>query len=195
MSLPVGFKPNPNLDNFLGNFLLDIISMWNYITTELTGIEYAITQYIALSGCLGFSILMAIVHDYLFLASFHIFILYTGFSAIYKFILQMASTLFRVFKGKKYNVLRKRDDQNEFQIQELYLGVLLISLIIFLTPTIAMYYYMCFIYIIVNILIDQIILLNLQCIATNFPLYLLIKALFAPKSLPNSFTIRIVENL
>lgn len=43
MSLPVGFKPNPNLDNFIGNFLLDIISMWNYITTEVTDIEYALT--------------------------------------------------------------------------------------------------------------------------------------------------------
>ena len=43
MSLPVGFKPNPNLDNFIGNFLLDIISIWNYITTELTDIEYAMT--------------------------------------------------------------------------------------------------------------------------------------------------------
>jgi len=56
-----------------------------------------------------------------------------------------------------------------------------------------MYYYMCFIYIIVNILVNQIILLNLQCIVTNFPLYLLLKALFVPKSLPNSFTIRINE--
>jgi phosphatidylinositol glycan class Q protein len=64
----------------------------------------------ALSGCLGFSVLMAIVHDYQFVASFHIFILYSGFSSIYKFILQMSSTLFRVFKGKKYNVIRKRDD-------------------------------------------------------------------------------------
>ena len=67
-------------------------------------------QYIALSGILGFSVLLAIVHDYLFLASFHIFLIYTAFSAIYKFILQMTGTLFRVFKGKKYNVMRKRDD-------------------------------------------------------------------------------------
>ena len=41
MSLPVGFEPNPNLDNFIGNFLLDIITVWNYVTTELTGIEFA----------------------------------------------------------------------------------------------------------------------------------------------------------
>ena len=161
MHLPAGFKPNPNLDNFIGNFILDIISLWNYVTTELTGIEYILTRSIALSGFLGVSVLLAIVHDYLFFASFHVFIIYTLFSAFYKFILQMTGTLFRVFKGVKYNILRKRDDKNYFQIQELYLGVLLITLIIFLTPTIAMYYYMCFIFIMVTILIDQILLLNL----------------------------------
>ena len=63
-----------------------------------------------------------------------------------------------------------------------------------MTPTIGMYYYMCFIFIIVNILINQILLLNLQCFSTNFPIYLFFKAIFAPKTLPNSFTIRIVDN-
>jgi phosphatidylinositol glycan class Q protein len=191
MHLPAGFKPNPNLDNFIGNFILDIISVWNYVTTELTGIEYILTRSIALSGFFGVSVLLAIVHDYLFLASFHVFIIYTLFSAFYKFILQMTGTLFRVFKGVKYNILRKRDDKNYFQIQELYLGVLIITLIIFLTPTIAMYYYMCFIFIMVTILIDQILLLNLQNLACNLPLYLLIKSIFAPYSLPNSYTLAI----
>lgn len=40
MKLPAGFKPNPNLDNFIGNFILDIISVWNYVTTDLTYIEF-----------------------------------------------------------------------------------------------------------------------------------------------------------
>jgi len=189
MQLPAGFKPNPNLDNFIGNFILDIISVWNSATTELTSIEFLMTRSIALGGFLGFSVLLAVVHDYLFFASFHVFIIYSVFSAFYKFILQMSGTLFRVFKGVKHNVLRKRDDSNHFQIQELYLGVLIVTLIIFLTPTIAMYYYMCFIFIIVSILIDQILLLNLQNIATNVPLYLLIKSIFAPYSLPNSYTL------
>ena len=114
MRLPAGFKPNPNLDNFIGNFILDIISVWNYVTTELTGIEVLLSRSIALCGCFGLSVLLAIVHDYLFLASFHVFIIYTLFSAFYKFILQMSGTLSRVFKGVKYNVLRKRNDKNYF---------------------------------------------------------------------------------
>jgi len=36
MGLPAGMKPNPNLDNFLGHLMLDIIGLWNYVTTELS---------------------------------------------------------------------------------------------------------------------------------------------------------------
>lgn len=75
----------------------------------------------------------------------------------------------------------------------MYLGVLIITLVIFLTPTIAMYYYFCFIYIIVSIMIDQILLLNLQTICTNFPSYLLLHTLLRPYSLPNSYSVQLVR--
>lgn len=55
MSLPAGFKPNPNLDNFLGNLLLDIIGLWNFVTTELTVFEPILIRYFAYFGLLGIS--------------------------------------------------------------------------------------------------------------------------------------------
>lgn len=55
MNLPIGFKANPNFDNFLGNLMLDIISIWNYVTTELTGIELSLARYFGLFGFLGLS--------------------------------------------------------------------------------------------------------------------------------------------
>jgi phosphatidylinositol glycan class Q protein len=106
MNLPAGFKPNPNLDNFLGNLMLDIISVWNYVTTELTGIELSLARYFGLFGFLGISFQLALAHDYLFLASVHIFFLYTAFSAFYKMMLQMTSTLYRLFRGQKFNIIR-----------------------------------------------------------------------------------------
>lgn len=97
MNLPAGFKPNPNLDNFIGNFILDIISVWNNVTTELTIIELSLARYFALFELLGFSFQLAMAHDYLFLASIHIFLIYTCFSAFYKLIIEMTSTLFKLF--------------------------------------------------------------------------------------------------
>ena len=55
MNLPAGFKPNPHLDNFLGNLMLDIIQIWNYVTTELTYIEYLLLSYLGLLGAMGIS--------------------------------------------------------------------------------------------------------------------------------------------
>jgi hypothetical protein len=37
-------------------------------------------------------------------------------------------------------------------------------------------------------------MLNLQCLATNFPFYLLFKSLLAPRSLPNSYHIKICSS-
>lgn len=93
MNLPAGFKPNPNLDNFLGNLMLDIVSVWNFVTTQLTGVELSIARYFGLFGLLGISFQFALAHDYLLLTSIHLFFIYTGFSAFYKLMLQMTSTL------------------------------------------------------------------------------------------------------
>lgn len=114
MNLPAGFKPNINLDNYIGNLMLDIISVWNYVTTELTVIELSIARYFGLFGLLGISFQLAMAHDYLFLTSSHMFIIYTGVSAFYKFILKMTSTLFMLFKGQKFNTFRKKVDSNSF---------------------------------------------------------------------------------
>jgi len=116
MSLPAGFKPNPNLDNFIGNLLLDIIGLWNFVTTELQVFEPLLVRYVGFFGFLGASFQLALCHDILFFCSVHIFILYTVFAAVYKEILKMMGTLIRLFGGKKYNVLRKRPDQNNFSV-------------------------------------------------------------------------------
>jgi len=78
--------------------------------------------------------------------------IYTIFAIAYHYTLSMMNTLFRLFRGKKFNVLRKRDDANNFSVSELFLGVLIITLAIFLLPTIAIFYYYAFISIILSVL-------------------------------------------
>ena len=71
---------------------------------------------------------------------------------IYKYILRMLGTLINLFNGKKYNVMRNRVDSNNFSIQEFYIGVLIVALIIFLLPTLAMFYFVAFIQLLIIIL-------------------------------------------
>ena len=57
-----------------------------------------------------------------------------------------------------------------------------------------MYYYFCFIVIIVSVLLVQIVLLNVQNIANNFPFFLLTYSIFRPYAIPNSISIQVCEN-
>jgi phosphatidylinositol glycan class Q protein len=46
--------------------------------------------------------------------------------------------------GKKKNVLKDRIDTGEFGVDEILIGILILTPLIFLTPTIGMYY-LCFV--------------------------------------------------
>lgn len=114
MGLPAGFKPNPNLDNFLGNFILDLIMIWNHTTTFLTMIESFVVKAIAGSGFMGLTFFLSACHDVLFFCSTYIFVLYTLLAALYKYLIEMLGTLMLLFRGKKYNTLRQRVEGNSF---------------------------------------------------------------------------------
>jgi phosphatidylinositol N-acetylglucosaminyltransferase subunit Q len=159
MGLPGGFKPNPNLAEFIGYAILDLIYIWNYMTTAFIQSQTYITHYLAFTGMIGSTIQVALIHDVLFLCSSHIFVLYSAIAWIYNYILMMLRTLINLFSGKKFNVMRNRIDSNNFSIQEFYLGVLIVALIIFLLPTLAMFYFLAFIKVVISVLVMQICLL------------------------------------
>lgn len=159
MGLPGGFKPNPNLAEFIGCAILDLIYIWNYMTTAFIQIQNLIIRNLSFFGLIGSTIQVALIHDVLFLCSSHVFILYTAVAWIYNYILKMLRTLINLFNGKKFNVMRNRVDSNNFSLQEFYLGVLIVALIIFLLPTLAAFYFLAFIKLVISVLGLQICLL------------------------------------
>jgi phosphatidylinositol N-acetylglucosaminyltransferase subunit Q len=188
---PAGFKPNINLSHFLGNFVLELIFVWNHVTSALTKVKLLIVFYISSVGVLGFSVQLAATNDILFFCSFGLFCVYTVFAFIYSYTLNLLSTLLKLFRGRKYNTIRKRDDSTSFEISELYLGVLIVTLSIFLLPTVAIFYYYCFISIIISVMVLQLVLIVLQTLATNFPYFLLFWSIKEPYSLPNSLRMKV----
>jgi phosphatidylinositol glycan class Q protein len=85
----------------------------------------------------------------------------------------MLKTLINLFSGKKFNVMRNRVDSNNFSLLEFYLGVLIVALIIFLLPTLAMFYFLAFIKLVISVLGLQICLIIAQIFLVNFPFHLL----------------------
>ena len=50
------------------------------------------------------------------------------------------ASLWRLFRGKKWNVLRRRVDSTSYDVDQLFLGTLLFSILLFLVPTTALFY-------------------------------------------------------
>ena len=101
----------------------------------------------------------------------------------------MLRTLINLFNGKKFNVMRNRVDSNAFSLQEFYLGVLIVALIIFLLPTLAMFYFLAFIKLVISVLGLQICLLIAQIVLLNFPFHLFMFVQSNIYILPNSINI------
>ena len=99
----------------------------------------------------------------------------------------MLGTLINLFNGKKYNIMRQRVDSNKFVLSEFYIGVLIVALIIFLLPTLAIYYFADFLVLMLKAMIIQLALISVQILITHWPTYLLLHTIFNPYTLPSSF--------
>ena len=53
---PAGFKPNVNLSHFLGNMVLQLIDVWDQVTSALTKGRVLIVYAVGLQGIFGLSV-------------------------------------------------------------------------------------------------------------------------------------------
>ena len=147
------------------------------MTSSLGAIKTVIVMWLSFLGLFGASVQFAAANDAVFVLSWWLLAIYTCFGQMYRVSLQLFRMLFKLFRGRKFNILRARDDNSSFGIQELYLGVLIITMIFFLLPTIAVFYYYAFISAIVRMMAMQIIFIAAQVFFTEFPYFLLMWSL------------------
>ena len=153
MGIPLGIKPNHNLSQFIGCAVLDAMNAWEHVTTGLNEMQDYILWSLSFSSLLGVTVLLAVAQDFFLMCSVHVFMPYSVVAFIYRHILRMLGTLINMFNGKKYNIMRQRVDSNKFTILEFYIGVLMVALIIFLFPTLAIYYFADFVVLVLTVMI------------------------------------------
>ncbi|XP_028905205.1 phosphatidylinositol N-acetylglucosaminyltransferase subunit Q [Ornithorhynchus anatinus] len=140
MGVPAGLKMNRALDQVLGRFFLYHIHLWiSYIHLMSPFIEM-ILWYVGLSACLGLTVALAILSDIIALLTFHIYCFYVYGARLYCLKIYGLSSLWRLFRGKKWNVLRQRVDSCSYDLDQLFIGTLLFTMLLFLLPTTALYY-------------------------------------------------------
>lgn len=140
MGVPAGLKLNHALNNTMGKFFLYHIQLWwAFLIFSKPLLDLAF-EVLLLFGRLGITFQISIVADLLALASFHTYCIYVYAARLFNIQLRGITALFRLFLGKKKNPLRERVDSCQYQTDQLFVGTLSFTILLFLMPTTWVYY-------------------------------------------------------
>lgn len=87
----------------------------------------------------GLSFAFALVSDIVSLLTLHLRICYAVTAQLCTWQLAALKGLYDLFRGKRWNVLRERTDSHAYDVDTLFLGTLLFTLMTFLAPTVLAY--------------------------------------------------------
>ncbi|XP_014215510.1 phosphatidylinositol N-acetylglucosaminyltransferase subunit Q [Copidosoma floridanum] len=171
MGSPAGLKLNPPFNNVLGKFFLYHIHLWwAFLNVSKPMMELAI-DVILFFGRFGITFQISIVADLLALVSFHTYCIYVYAARLFNIQVRGLIALFRLFLGKKKNPLRKRVDSCKYQPDQLFVGTLLFTILLFLMPTTWVYYFV--------FTVLRLIMIGLGGLLTRLKFYLQIMPVYA----------------
>lgn len=140
---PAGFKLNNELGQFMGNLFLWTLRFWRHVlVAPWPGLPLRrIVQVVCYCG-LSFALCGLI--DLFLVVTLHLYGFYHTATKVYNRQMECIKSLFQLFRGKKYNVLRHRLDSldldNTLRIDQLVLGTLMFMVLIYLLPTVFAFY-------------------------------------------------------
>lgn len=180
MGSPAGLQMNRNLVIFLGTISLTVVSYWDavilfLITSEYIDMEMRIAVVLSILSLTGVSVLLSALIDFSSIAFFHIFFVYAGVTRLWNLTVKVIFTFTHLFRGKKYNILKLRVDGHEFDIEQLILGTVFLSLVVFMLPTVFVFY-LSFLLLWLGVLLLQLLLRAGVSVFSFFPVYLYLNA-------------------
>ncbi|PKS11244.1 hypothetical protein jhhlp_003005 [Lomentospora prolificans] len=183
MGWPAGLKLNNELAAFLGDLFLWVIDYWSGFIDLLQPALPHIIWFIGFSSFGGASMPLAMFSDLLSALTIHIYSFYLASARIFNWQLSILISLFHLFRGKKHNVLRNRIDSCDYDLDQLLVGTIVFTLLVFLLPTVLVFY--------LNFAIARMIIISLKaafdtllsCL-NHFPLFAIMLRIKDPSRLP-----------
>ncbi|KXJ75546.1 hypothetical protein RP20_CCG011531 [Aedes albopictus] len=137
---PIGLKLNAPLnDFFLSCFLYQVNLWWSFLIIVSPAIRFLFLP-LSILGLLGLSFQLAMLSDLIILISLHAHCFYIYAAVLYRIEIGGIRALCRIVLGKKKNVLRDRVESHEYMNRQLFLATLTFAVLLFLLPTILVYY-------------------------------------------------------
>ncbi|KZP29999.1 Gpi1-domain-containing protein [Athelia psychrophila] len=182
-SWPAGLKLNTELSRFYSVTFIYLLGLWGYVLNQVLSYLPAILYAIGVSSCAGMSMGISLFSDLLFLFTAHIHACYLISATVYHHQLQTLASLWNLFRGRRYNLLRNRVDTWDYDIDQLLFGTILFTLVSFLFPTVLAYYAL-FAMMRLGTVLLYASLETLLAFVNHFPLFALVLRLKDPQRLP-----------
>ncbi|KMZ79863.1 N-acetylglucosamine transferase [Plasmodium vivax India VII] len=133
---PLGLKLNNNFTSFIGSIIVSILDKWDYFKNVLPLKSSSVVHLLKLSSLCGASFFLSFFMDYLKLITAHVTLIFTFLRKILSIFHSNMYSLYLLFNGKKWNILKLRVDTNYYTNEEVILGTVLFTILIFLYPTV-----------------------------------------------------------
>ncbi|KAK9496657.1 hypothetical protein O3M35_013091 [Rhynocoris fuscipes] len=140
MGSPWGVKLNYPLNYILGNFFLYNLQLWwNFLGIVRPLLEVSFFAFLKL-GVLGVSHQIAIAADIFSVVSFHVYCIYIYAARLYHWQISGLHSLSRIFLGRKRNPEPGKVDSCPYTTEQLFVGTICFTVLLFLLPTTLVYY-------------------------------------------------------
>lgn len=140
MDWPGGLKLNNELADFFGELFLWVVHLWIAFISLVKPYFGLVISVIGWSGFLGLTLSISLISDCLSLLTIHVYSFYVASARIYHWQLVILRSLFHLFRGKKHNVLRNRIDSVHYDLDQLLMGTIFFTVLLFLLPTVLVFY-------------------------------------------------------
>lgn len=137
---PVGLKLVTPISRLYCQSLTDFADFWGRAIDILA--PFFVKGIIILSyvSSFGATFFFAVVGDLIAAATAHLWLGGQITRRLWRWELSSLYSLWNLFRGKRWNDLRQRVDDFEYQVDQIYLGTLFFTVALFLLPTISVYY-------------------------------------------------------
>uniref|UniRef100_A0A060T945 ARAD1D08624p n=1 Tax=Blastobotrys adeninivorans TaxID=409370 RepID=A0A060T945_BLAAD len=193
MDWPGGLKLNNELAQFLGELFLWVIQFWSSILGHVRPYFPLLVKTVGYSSFVGATYLLALVTDLLSILTLHVYWFYVASAKIYNWQLTALQSLFHIFRGKKRNLLRKRIDSTNYDLDQLLVGTVLFIVLIFLLPTVVVFYLSFAFSRLVSVLVCAMMEFALSCL-NHFPLFSMMLRAKEPTRIPGGIEVIRVNN-
>ncbi|XP_030745384.1 phosphatidylinositol N-acetylglucosaminyltransferase subunit GPI1 [Sitophilus oryzae] len=185
MGSPIGLKLNYAFNHSLARFFFYHINLWRVFLEAIQPHLEANFKILLIPGIFGISYQIALLCDIISVTTFHIYCIYVYAARLFHLQIRGLSTLWRLFIGRKFNPLRGRVDSCEYSSNQLFIGTLAFTILLFLLPTTTLYYTVFVTFRLVTVIVIG-VLKRVTKLISNIPLYLTLLWVFGCPSMAGS---------